>query len=123
MKNYKAKKLKATLNQITNWFKKRRMRFQEATGEKVKRVNSDLSDLENGIIIPPPSSQTLPNNTGNNTDCSDSSQDETRKVDRKPVLKKNVKWKVMEDLDEIQFIQQFYVCDICELRHGEMNSN
>ena len=126
MKNYKANKLNATVDQITIWFQNRRRRFQAATGQKAKRLDSesDLSDDDNAILIPPPPpSQILPNNTGSNTENTASSEDEKPKVYVKPVLKKNTKWKVMEDLDEIQFIQQFYVCDICELRHGEMNSN
>ena len=77
---------------------------------------SELSDNDGTILIPP---------TTPNIESSEESQSriadiksEKRLSDQDLKTKKDSQWKIMKDLNDVQFIQQFYVCDFCELRKG-----
>ena len=79
-----------------------------------------MSDNDGTILIPPP---TLTQESSE--DVSERAQSrvpvvksDIRSSDSDLKLKKDSKWKIMEDLGDIQFIQNFYVCDLCELRKG-----
>ena len=81
---------------------------------------SELSDNDGTILIPPPTP-----NLESSEDVSEESQSriadiksEKRSSDLDLKTKKDSQWKIMKDLNDVQFIQQFYVCDFCELRKG-----
>ena len=129
-----AGKVNATEQQILFWFRNRRRE------NKIKRDPSyrdgDSSEISDGGGIwitdtPPPKPQTgnltdetdehdRMNNVISHDDVSQSNPSETE-FSWRPRLKRSKEklgWKVMNDLNDIQLIQQFHVCDICEIRNG-----
>ena len=79
-----------------------------------------MSDNDGTILIPPPTSF-----QESSEDVCEGAQSrvpvvksDIRSSDSDLKLKNDSKWKIMEDLGDIQFIQNFYVCDLCELRKG-----
>jgi len=116
-----ANRISATEEQVRIWFQNRRRRELIRTGKPCKRIScrdseSELSDDHDTVLIPP-----TPINESSD-DVSDGGQSripvvksDIKSSDPDLKMKKNSKWKVMKHLDDIQFIQNFYVCDLCEL--------
>ena len=121
----KASQINATEDQVRTWFQNRRRKKLLKTGKPCKRIpsmdsESELSDNDGTILIPPPTP-----NLESSEDVSEESpsritdiKSEKRSSDLDLKTKKDSQWKIMKDLNDVQFIQQFYVCDFCELRKG-----
>ena len=129
-----AGKVNATEQQILFWFRNRRRE------NKIKRdpnyCDGDSSEISDGGGIwitdtPPPKPQTRNlfeeidehDNMNNVISHEDESLDNPSETEFgwRPKLKpskEQLGWKVMKNLNEIKLIEQFYVCDICELRNG-----
>ena len=129
-----AGKVNATEQQILFWFRNRRRE------NKIKRdpnyCDGDSSEISDGGGIwitdtPPPKPQTRNlfeeidehDNMNNVISHEDESQDNPSETEfgwrpRLKPSKEQLGWKVMTNLDDIKLIEQFYVCDICELRNG-----
>lgn len=97
------------------------------TGKPCKRLpsidsESELSDNDGTILIPPPTPvlESSEDVSEENTPKIVEIKSEIRSSDQDLKTKKDSSWKIMKDLSDIQFIQQFYVCDVCELRKGRL---
>ena len=121
----KASRISATEDQVRIWFQNRRRRILLKTGKPCKRIpsidsESELSDDDGTVLIPPPTSiqeSSEDVNEGGHSRIPVMKSD-IRSSDQDLKMKKDSEWKIMEDLGDIQFIQNFYVCDLCELRKG-----
>ena len=127
-----ALKVNASEQQILFWFRNRRRE------NKIKRdyCDGDSSEISDGggiWITDTPVTRSQPRNLLDEIDEHDnmnhviSNEDESTnnpsetEFGWRPRLKpskEELGWKVMKNLNDIKLIQQFHVCDICELRNG-----